>query len=756
MKRVPLIPQLTVILFCVMAIPIAFLTSYSGGQILTYSESQIAESSLAELQASSNLIENAMNNLATDAVRLTASNLFNQIRYLESYDEVNANYTNITIAVSVLRELANLNHRVDGVYSTYFYVDNTNYVISTDKGITKLEGYGDISWMEEALVGRRGISGVWYPRQLSSGVQVYSYVLPLSSLTTTTRGTLVVNLRESKLNQYLRSSDRGEQEYLLLTPDGQIFSHNNKELLYKNGTELPYMHDILANPLREGYTFHEREGERLLYAWSHSPLYGWTSVKSYSMDELMSHTTSVQRNIIFITIIIIVAGALITVLLATWLSRPVRKLVQAVRSHTNLRLSHKNNELAFLDAAFKSMQEEEKALHQLLQYRGQDNRDHLIQKILRGEMSEQFDELFPKRYILVAVLSIDRYRRYVRKNSPEARNYHRYLLIQKCVESFPDEITVQTVYQGEGCFALIINVNKESIEQVFDLIQEALFKIKDKAASVVEHTVTIGVSNVSENKSMLPDRLVEAMEAVKHRMIRGGGSVVFWTDDNEQQSKYIYPANRERRILNYLDSGDLDSITKELKVIGQEIREAEYISIDNILFIYNQLAGVTIRHLRENANTAKIFAGRSNIYSTLASFDTLDEIEEYLHDFYTEIVKHLKTNSHKTNHVERIIQYFEDHYHEDIVFGEMAKQIGISYSYMRKIVSEHTGKSLIDCLNQLRIQKSQQLLLESDLTIAQIAEMVGYHNVQSFNRFFRKYEGMSPGRYRSVKQSAAL
>ena len=51
----------------------------------------------------------------------------------------------------------------------------------------------------------------------------------------------------------------------------------------------------------------------------------------------------------------------------------------------------------------------------------------------------------------------------------------------------------------------------------------------------------------------------------------------------------------------------------------------------------------------------------------------------------------------------------------------MAKEIGISYSYMRKIVSETTGKSLIDYLNQLRIEKAKELLLDSELTISQIA-----------------------------------
>lgn len=85
----------------------------------------------------------------------------------------------------------------------------------------------------------------------------------------------------------------------------------------------------------------------------------------------------------------------------------------------------------------------------------------------------------------------------------------------------------------------------------------------------------------------------------------------------------------------------------------------------------------------------------------------------------------------------------------------MAKQIGISYSYMRKIVYELTGKSVIDYLNQLRIEKAKQLLMDTDLTIKQIASEVGYYNLQSFNRFFRKYEGMPPSSYKSAKSKTS-
>jgi AraC-like DNA-binding protein len=754
MKRIPMLLQLVLILFCVMAIPTAILTWYSGTQILHNSESAIAESSLAGLNANRKLNENALNSLAQDAVRLAATNIFDRIRSFETHAELNANYNDVSSALTVLKELVNLNHRVDGVYSSYFLLEGANYVVSTDKGITALDRYEPIDWMEEALVGRRGISGVWYPRKMHSGVNVVSYLLPLNRLLTTTRGTLVVNLRESQIGNYLRSSEPGKDGYLLMKSDGTIISHNDKSLLFTKGSKQPFIQEILDQGTKEGYAFHEIEGEHMLYTWSRSELFRWWNVNLYSVDELMTKTHTLQRSIILITAVIIFAGTVLTVFLATWLSKPVRELVRTVRARRNLWVSDKRNELAFLDAAFERMQEEEEGLHKLLREREQDTRSLAVHNLLRGEVAQPIVEMFPEPYYLVVVVSVDRYRRYVSKNNPETRNYHRYLLISECEILFPEGVHARCSYQSDGCFAIVINYGQEELDSCLDRIQGALHVIRDIAAELLGHTVTIGVSRQAETSSEVSDRMAEAMEVIKHRMIEGSGGISFWKEDTERSKKYkyIYPANSERRILNFLEIGDPGSIIKELAIIREEILSVEYIAYDNIMFIYNQLIGVTIKHLRENnISTARIFAGRGNIYSAISSIDTLDELEDYLREFFGEIIQYLARNKSEVNYGERMIRYLEEHYCEEIVFEDMAKQIGISYSYMRKIVYELTGKSLIDYINLLRIEKAKQLLLESDLTMTQIASEIGYFNVQSFNRFFRKYEGMPPSSYKTSK-----
>ncbi|MFS0728199.1 helix-turn-helix domain-containing protein [Paenibacillus sp. 1P07SE] len=755
MKRIPMMLQLIVILFCIMAIPTAILTWYSGEQMRHQSEHAIAESALDGLIASSRLNENMLNNLAHNTVRLTATHIFDRIRPYATYNELNANFNTVSNGRAVLYQLLNLNRMGEGVHSSSFYLTDSDYEVSTDKGIKMLENNESLDWMNEALNGHRGISGVWFPRRLDTGHHVLSYVLSLNRLSTTTRGTVVVNLHEDQIEETFQSSGAGQRGYILLSENGTVISHPDKSRLMSNVVADPVIGAIIEDEAKEGFAFHKIDGERLLYTWSKSSHLGWISVNIHSVDELLVSSQARQRSVIILTAVIILAGTVLAVVLATWVSKPARELVRTMRSRGNLAVKDAN-ELAYLNAAFKRMREEEEGLNQLLHKREQDARSLAVHQLIRGEQTPEASEVFPWSSFLVAVMSIDRYSSYVNATNPETRTYHRYLLITHCQSRFPQGIRTECVYQGNGSFIIVLNYKDTDRERAGSDIHDALVQTREKAAELLRHSVTIGVSRRAEDRTEIPDCVAEAMESIKQRMIEGSGGILYEREKNGSNTKYIYPANSERRMLNYLDQGDLDSIAKELELIGAEIRSAEYISYDNILFIYYQLVGVTIKHLRENnVSTARIFAGRGNVYAALSAIDTLDELEQYVYDFCREIVQYLaRTPGESSNQYgERIVSYLEERYREEIVFEEMAKEIGISYSYMRKIVYEMTGQSLSDYLNMLRIEKAKELLQHSDLTITQIASDVGYYNVQSFNRFFRKFEGLPPSGYKAKSRA---
>ncbi|MFO1273337.1 MAG: helix-turn-helix transcriptional regulator [Rubrivivax sp.] len=78
----------------------------------------------------------------------------------------------------------------------------------------------------------------------------------------------------------------------------------------------------------------------------------------------------------------------------------------------------------------------------------------------------------------------------------------------------------------------------------------------------------------------------------------------------------------------------------------------------------------------------------------------------------------------------------------------MAREVGTSQNKLKAVFKAAFGVTMAEyCLEQ-RIRGAQQLLLEAALTIAQVAERVGYEHQSSFTAAFRGHVGMSPREYR--------
>ena len=56
----------------------------------------------------------------------------------------------------------------------------------------------------------------------------------------------------------------------------------------------------------------------------------------------------------------------------------------------------------------------------------------------------------------------------------------------------------------------------------------------------------------------------------------------------------------------------------------------------------------------------------------------------------------------------------------------------------------------MDYLTELRINKSKELLCSDDLSVQDVAELVGYRDLKYFSRLFKKTTGVSPSDYKKL------
>lgn len=98
-------------------------------------------------------------------------------------------------------------------------------------------------------------------------------------------------------------------------------------------------------------------------------------------------------------------------------------------------------------------------------------------------------------------------------------------------------------------------------------------------------------------------------------------------------------------------------------------------------------------------------------------------------------------------------KYIEENYQKSITVSEIARNVGVSLSYLSRIYKETTGNTLIGCINQKKIEKAKDYLKNTDLKIYEIAEILSFENTTYFSYFFKKNTGMSPKEYKFNKKN---
>lgn len=90
------------------------------------------------------------------------------------------------------------------------------------------------------------------------------------------------------------------------------------------------------------------------------------------------------------------------------------------------------------------------------------------------------------------------------------------------------------------------------------------------------------------------------------------------------------------------------------------------------------------------------------------------------------------------------LNYVKKHYNQDIRIKELADSCNMSESNFRRIFQECMHMIPKDYVNMIRIREASKILLSSYATMDEVAYQVGYGNVSSFNRNFKKIIGMTP------------
>lgn len=175
--------------------------------------------------------------------------------------------------------------------------------------------------------------------------------------------------------------------------------------------------------------------------------------------------------------------------------------------------------------------------------------------------------------------------------------------------------------------------------------------------------------------------------------------------------------------------------------VMQDARRAEALPVTIILSGYDEF---------RYAQQAVRYGARDYLLKPTRSSDILKKINDIADEEFGAEMPQAEVREGKNQSIELAKDYMEEHYFEPLTLNMVADKVGITPAYLSSLFSQHMGITLIDYLNEVRIDHACIYLKQNYFKTYEIAYKVGYRDEKYFSKVFRKVKGMSPSEYKKI------
>ncbi|HHV98398.1 MAG TPA: response regulator [Clostridiaceae bacterium] len=286
-------------------------------------------------------------------------------------------------------------------------------------------------------------------------------------------------------------------------------------------------------------------------------------------------------------------------------------------------------------------------------------------------------------------------------------------------------------------------------------VKETAIRLADEIRQSVEKflgfTITIGIGVVCSSLMDINRSYKGALSALDYRFVLGKNKVINITDMEHNNTEFsLHKMQWEKKIISLLKIGTSQEIDEAVETLIKDLK-ASLMPVRRCYIYIQQVITSVINTIDElGIDENEVFDG-INPFTEVYKFKTLDEMSTWLKKLCSKAAKAIldQRSDYSKVQVERAIEYIRQNYNDtEISLNSVCKHLFISVSYFSLIFKNNTGKTFIEYLTSVRIEKAMELLRTTNLRSYEISKKVGYDDPHYFSSIFKKETGMSPTEYR--------
>lgn len=228
-------------------------------------------------------------------------------------------------------------------------------------------------------------------------------------------------------------------------------------------------------------------------------------------------------------------------------------------------------------------------------------------------------------------------------------------------------------------------------------------------------------------------------------------------ENKESMSTIEYRYKIEDRFMEAISSGDVEKVLEIEKVLNNyrlaPRLASQFRNDQNALIILNTLMRRAVQNADVHpAHIDRISTDFANKIEMAKNEGDLRKISRDMTRKYCLLVQNHSLMGH-SKIVRDAMNYIDFNLNEDLSLNAIADKFSVNASYLSKQFKKENEMNLTEYVNRRRIGKSLKYIAATDLSVQNIAELVGIFDENYFSRLFKKYQQMSPSKYRKLMKS---
>ncbi|CAG7644795.1 HTH-type transcriptional activator RhaS [Paenibacillus solanacearum] len=635
-------------------------------------------------------------------------------------------------------------------YNPVYYLDNLIVYFNKPSFVIEKEGTSETSMFFASFYKNALYTDTYWKTQFDRGIGYKMHAAESFAIRTldseTERQLLPITFRlpggnyqliamldaSSMMQAFYGGSGENTQRFMILNEDGTVLYRSSGEI---TAGELPVFDSGQDYKLSgDYYYFIDKDSEAKL-----------TYVTAVPYAEIASQVSKLNYSMYIILAVSILIGVAASLFFSRGIHRPFKQVVASILHRKPELVPVKIQEFDLIHKELYGLIQEKEAIHNdLLNKKSLLTSYGYITKLksINSDINEWKDIMVKEEPYVIVMYQLH-FRELAAAEQPmdpdRAAYYIREYIQVLMTERFPLSHTFQIENDQILSFVTVDEHNAGSLHEALELLK----RILDRDRQLL--LVAIAVSPVYRHSAQFNEAYRQVLEMAQQ--IKPGEETQIITEPAPAAGHVAFTQLQEQELYAALQAGNaaacsqltdrmLDLLSKKGASLIQYRRFAE---------------GVAERsyQIAETYGSGGEAPFQQRELELLKHCFTREEFERFYDRLFEACAEKIRNQKTEKDHtIEFVMKCVETRYAEDISLDMLADKLNLSSAYLSVYIKEKTGMNFSDHINSIRIRKAKQLLSETNMIIHDISLQIGYRNVTSFNRMFKKLTGMSPGEFR--------